>query len=63
MIKTIVFFILCMSFAHVLSGQVIVNINITNLENNSGQIVLNFIDGGNKQENRYMEKSQTRSAH
>lgn len=49
MTRAIVVFILCTSFAHVLSGQVIVNINITNLENNSGQIVLNFTDGDNKQ--------------
>lgn len=47
--RTIVVFILCTSFFYILSGQVTVNIKVANLENNSGQIILNFTDGDSKQ--------------
>jgi uncharacterized protein (DUF2141 family) len=52
----IIFVLLCLSFFQTLSGQITVNITITNLENSSGYIHLSFLDENNKELRSLSEK-------
>lgn len=49
MIRILTFFTLFLLFSTTLTGQITLTIEINGLENNSGQIILKFTDGANKQ--------------